>query len=56
MDIQLILNELYKAGVIESHMQKLKPLSGGTSSEVVAVMDGTNPRYVIKQNEMIHQL
>ncbi|MCC3378306.1 aminoglycoside phosphotransferase family protein [Paenibacillus farraposensis] len=51
MDIQLILNELYKAGVLESHMQKLKPLSGGTSSEVVAVMDGTNPRYVIKQND-----
>ncbi|MDQ0495131.1 aminoglycoside phosphotransferase family protein [Paenibacillus brasilensis] len=51
MDIQLILNELYEAGVLESHVQKLKPLTGGTSSEVVAVMDGTHPRYVIKQND-----
>ncbi|MDN4083876.1 hypothetical protein [Paenibacillus polymyxa] len=51
MDIQFILNELYEAGVLESHMQNLKPLTGGTSSEVVVVMDGTRPRYVIKQND-----
>ncbi|AZH29225.1 aminoglycoside phosphotransferase family protein [Paenibacillus sp. M-152] len=51
MDIQLILNELYEAGVLESRMQNLKPLTGGTSSEVVVVMDGTRPRYVIKQND-----
>ncbi|MGQ3481446.1 aminoglycoside phosphotransferase family protein [Paenibacillus sp. TY11] len=51
MDIQLILNELYAEGVLESHMQNLKPLTGGTSSEVVVVMDGISPRYVIKQND-----
>ncbi|MGG4215566.1 aminoglycoside phosphotransferase family protein [Paenibacillus sp. FSL L8-0638] len=51
MDVQLILNELYAAGVLEGHMQNLKPLTGGTSSEVVVVMDGTRPRYVIKQND-----
>ncbi|WP_244310718.1 hypothetical protein [Paenibacillus ottowii] len=51
MDIQFILNELYEAGVLESDMKNLKPLTGGTSSEVVVVMDGTRPRYVIKQND-----
>ncbi|QDY82337.1 phosphotransferase [Paenibacillus polymyxa] len=50
MDIQFILNELYEAGVLESDMKNLKPLTGGTSSEVVVVMDATRPRYVIKQN------
>jgi hypothetical protein len=51
MDVQLILNELHETGVLESHMRNLKPLTGGTSSKVVVVMDGTKPRYVIKQND-----
>ncbi|WP_223830777.1 phosphotransferase [Paenibacillus polymyxa] len=51
MDVQLILNELHETGVLESHMRNLKPLTGGTSSKVVVVMDETKPRYVIKQND-----
>lgn len=51
MDVQLILNDLHETGVLESHMRNLKPLTGGTSSKVVVVMDGTEPRYVIKQND-----
>ncbi|MET3207867.1 UNVERIFIED_CONTAM: hypothetical protein ABIC26_000803 [Paenibacillus sp. PvR008] len=53
MDVQLILKELHEAGVLEGHMQELKTLTGGTSSEVIAVMDGAKPRYVIKQNDPV---
>lgn len=35
MDVQLILKELHEAGVLEGHMQELKTLTGGTSSEVI---------------------
>ncbi|MGM1020193.1 MAG: hypothetical protein ACQEXV_06505 [Bacillota bacterium] len=42
MDVQLILKELHEAGVLEGHVQELKPLTGGTSSEVIAVMDGAD--------------
>jgi hypothetical protein len=52
-DVQLILNELHEAGVLEGHMQETKPLTGGTSSEVVAIMDGTRAVYVIKQNDPV---
>ncbi|WP_431089234.1 hypothetical protein [Paenibacillus sp. 8b26] len=53
MDVQLILKELHEVGVLEGHMQEFKPLTGGTSSEVIAVMDGAKPRYVIKQNDPV---
>ncbi|WP_252361761.1 hypothetical protein [Paenibacillus terrae] len=53
MDVQLILKELQEAGILEGHMQELKSLTGGTSSEVTAIMDGIRPRYVIKQNDPV---